>query len=240
MESGDLDSSTSAYNQAFSNHEKMITSTVYTCTCRQTQRHMSTDATVVIRQKSIESTCQQMLRDLSIDVTDRNARVLCFGKTDSACRQIGPYGLPQDEDTWTKDQIAKGTLNWSALNMMQCAVHPKEYSRVSTCTSAKEMWDKLELIYEGASEVRESKSAQQEGSESETSTDSENDEMAMLTRQFKKFLKFKRRGSGNSKPFQKGTNRFDSSNKKYDVVCYECKKQGHMRRVPRAQEETEK
>ncbi|MQL72461.1 hypothetical protein Taro_004793 [Colocasia esculenta] len=53
--------------------------------------------------------------------------------------------------------------------------------------------------------------------------------MAMLTRQFKKFLKFKRRGSGNSKPFQKGTNRFDTSNKKSDVVCYEYKKQGHMR-----------
>ncbi|MQM23894.1 hypothetical protein Taro_056964, partial [Colocasia esculenta] len=65
--------------------------------------------------------------------------------------------LKRDEDTRTKDQIAKGTLNWSALNMMQCAVHPKEYSRVSTCTSAKEMWDKLELIYEGTSEVRESK-----------------------------------------------------------------------------------
>ncbi|MQL76440.1 hypothetical protein Taro_008828 [Colocasia esculenta] len=257
----------------------------------------------------------------------------------------GAYILPQDEDTWSKDQIAKGTLNWSALNMMQCTVHPKEHSRVSTCTSAKEMWDKLELIYEGTSEVRESKvsmlvsdyemfkmnhdetfsdmfarfmvlinglkglkkeysesdlvrkilrslpsswntkvtviedsknlstmkvdeligslmtyelnvkrketeenprksiaskasnkvssdskkSAQQEGSESETSTDNENDEMAMLTRQFKMFLKFKRRGSGNSKPFQKGTNRFDTSNKKSDVVCYECKKQGHMR-----------
>ncbi|MQL74273.1 hypothetical protein Taro_006630 [Colocasia esculenta] len=52
-----------------------------------------------------------------------------------------------------KDQIAKGTLNWSALNLMQCVVHPKEYSRVSTCTSAKEMWDKLELIYEGTSEL---------------------------------------------------------------------------------------
>ncbi|MQM04281.1 hypothetical protein Taro_037079 [Colocasia esculenta] len=250
--------------------------------------------------------------------------------------RTGPYELPQDEDTWTKDQIAKGTLNWSALNMMQCAVHPKEYSRVSTCTSAKEMWDKLELIYEGTSEVRESKvsmlvseyemfkmnhdetisdmfarfmvlinglkglkkeysdselvrkilrslpsswntkvtviedsknlstmkvdelnvkrketeenprksialkaskkvssnskrSTQQEGIESESSSDSENDEMAMLTRQFKKFLKFKKRGSGNSKPFQKSTNRFDSINKKSDVVCYECKKQGHMR-----------
>ena len=62
---------TNAYNQAFSNHEKMITSTVYTCTCRQTQRHMSTDATVMIRQKSAKfrkrapvdrysETCRQM------------------------------------------------------------------------------------------------------------------------------------------------------------------------------------
>ncbi|MQM04389.1 hypothetical protein Taro_037185 [Colocasia esculenta] len=253
--------------------------------------------------------------------------------------------MPQDEDTWTKDQIAKGTLNWSALNMMQCAVHPKEYSRVSTCTSSKEMWDKLELIYEGTSEVRESKVSMlvseyemfkmnnnetisdmfasfmiiinglkglkkeysesdlvrkilrslpsswntkatviedskdlskmkvdeligslmtyelnvkrketdenprkslalkasrksssaskkeisQESDVTESSSESENDEMAMLTRQFKKFLKYKRRGKGNSKPFQKKdfANKFDS-NKKSEIVCYECKKQGHM------------
>ncbi|MQM11648.1 hypothetical protein Taro_044557 [Colocasia esculenta] len=258
----------------------------------------------------------------------------------------GAYTLPEDKDTRTKDQIAKGTINCSALNVMQCTVHPKEYSRVSMCTSAKEMWDKLELIYEGTSQVRESKvsmlvseyemfkmnnnetisdmfarfmliinvlkglkkeysesdlvrkilrsllsswntkatiiedskdlstkkldeligslmtyeinvkrketeekpkksialkaskknssgskkDAQQESDEPETSSDSESDEMTMLTRQFKKFLKFKMSGSGNSKPFQKKDflNKSDSY-KKSDVVCYECKKQGHMR-----------
>ncbi|MQM22472.1 hypothetical protein Taro_055524 [Colocasia esculenta] len=258
----------------------------------------------------------------------------------------GAYVLPEDEDTWTKDQIKKGTLNWSALNMMQCTVHPKEYSRVSTCSSAKEMWDKLELIYEGTSEVRETKASmlvseyemfkmkndetildmfarfmliinclkglkkeysnsdivrkilwslpsswnikatviedskdlskmkldeligslmtyeinvkkketeenprksialkasnknsssskkdvQQESDDNEMSSDSENDEMAMLTRQFKKFHKFKRKGSDNSKSFQKKdfSNKFES-NKKSDIVCYERKKQGHMR-----------
>ncbi|MQL95692.1 hypothetical protein Taro_028362 [Colocasia esculenta] len=64
----------------------------------------------------------------------------------------GAYELPADEDTWTHEQIRKGTLNSSTLNMMQCAVHPKEYSRVSTCKSTKEMRDKLELINEGTSE----------------------------------------------------------------------------------------
>ncbi|MQL82237.1 hypothetical protein Taro_014701 [Colocasia esculenta] len=54
--------------------------------------------------------------------------------------------------------------------------------------------------------------------------------MAILTRRFKKFLKFKRRVSGNSKPFQKKdfANKFET-NKKSEIVCYECKKQGHMR-----------
>ncbi|MQL90267.1 hypothetical protein Taro_022854 [Colocasia esculenta] len=259
----------------------------------------------------------------------------------------GPYELPADEDTWTREQICSGTLNWSALNMMQCTVHPKEYSRVSTCKSAKEMWDKLELIYEGTSEVRKTKAsilvseyemfrmkndetisdmfarfmliinglkglkkeysesdlvrkilrslpsswhtkatviedykdlstmkldeligslmtyeinlkrketevnprksitlkasnkssssskkeAQKESDESESSSDSENDEMAMLTRQFKKFLKFKKKGSGNFKTFQKKdfSNKFDSNKKSDMIVCYECKKPGHMR-----------
>ncbi|MQL72243.1 hypothetical protein Taro_004596 [Colocasia esculenta] len=67
----------------------------------------------------------------------------------------GPAELLEDEDLWTKEQIKKSTPSWSAMNMMQCAIHPKEYSRVSSCKSAKEMWDKLQLIYEGTSEVRE-------------------------------------------------------------------------------------
>jgi gag-polypeptide of LTR copia-type/Zinc knuckle len=71
----------------------------------------------------------------------------------------GPAQLPEEEDTWTREQIKKDTLNWSALNMMQCAIHPKEFSRVSSCKSAKEMWDKLQLIYEGTSEVRETKAS---------------------------------------------------------------------------------
>ena len=43
------------------------------------------------------------------------------------------------------------------MNIMQCALHPTEFSRVSSCTTAKEMWDKLQVIYEGTSEVRETK-----------------------------------------------------------------------------------
>ena len=40
---------------------------------------------------------------------------------------------------------------------MQCALYPMEFSRVFSCATAKEMWDKLQVIYEGTSEVRETK-----------------------------------------------------------------------------------
>ena len=43
------------------------------------------------------------------------------------------------------------------MNIMQCAIDPYEFSRVSMCSSAKEMWDNLKLIYEGTSEVKATK-----------------------------------------------------------------------------------
>jgi len=71
--------------------------------------------------------------------------------------EVGPYENQGEEETWTREQIRRATLNYSAMNMIQCAVHPKEYSRISMCKSAKEMWDKLELLYEGTSQVKETK-----------------------------------------------------------------------------------
>ena len=43
------------------------------------------------------------------------------------------------------------------MNILQCAIHPMEFSRIFTFRSVKEMWDKLELIYEETSEVKETK-----------------------------------------------------------------------------------
>ncbi|GAV88614.1 UBN2 domain-containing protein, partial [Cephalotus follicularis] len=37
------------------------------------------------------------------------------------------------------------------------AVGPNEFNRISSCDSAKEMWDLLEVTYEGTNQVKESK-----------------------------------------------------------------------------------
>ncbi|VFQ85238.1 unnamed protein product [Cuscuta campestris] len=44
-----------------------------------------------------------------------------------------------------------------AINMLYCAVNPDDYRKISYCTTAKEMWDKLEVTYEGTDQVREAK-----------------------------------------------------------------------------------
>ena len=69
----------------------------------------------------------------------------------------GPFQLPDDESTWNREQIRQSVINYSTMNIMQCAIHLNEFSKISTYKSAKEMWDKLELIYEGTFEVKETK-----------------------------------------------------------------------------------
>jgi hypothetical protein len=41
--------------------------------------------------------------------------------------------------------------------MLYCALDANEFNRIFTCESAKEMWDKLGVTYEGTNQVKESK-----------------------------------------------------------------------------------
>ena len=43
------------------------------------------------------------------------------------------------------------------MNTLICALSSEEFNRVSTCKTAKEMWDKLKVTHEGTSQVKETK-----------------------------------------------------------------------------------
>ncbi|GKV06891.1 hypothetical protein SLEP1_g18710 [Rubroshorea leprosula] len=57
----------------------------------------------------------------------------------------------------TMKDLEKIMINNKAISMLQCALNPTEYHRVSGCDTAKEMWDMLEVTNEGTSQVKESK-----------------------------------------------------------------------------------
>ncbi|KAL4285376.1 hypothetical protein GQ457_16G007040 [Hibiscus cannabinus] len=50
---------------------------------------------------------------------------------------------------WSVNDRKKMELNCKALHILFCALGPDVYVKVSSCGSAKEVWDKLEVIHEG-------------------------------------------------------------------------------------------
>ncbi|XLT31973.1 hypothetical protein HN873_063265, partial [Arachis hypogaea] len=51
----------------------------------------------------------------------------------------------------------KMELNAKAINLLNCAISFEEYRRVSRCTTAKEIWDKLLVTHEGTTIVKKTR-----------------------------------------------------------------------------------
>lgn len=63
--------------------------------------------------------------------------------------------VPKEE--WTDREWDEFNYNAKALNALYCAISLDEFKRVSTCTTAKEVWDIFEVTHEGTSAVKLSK-----------------------------------------------------------------------------------
>ena len=66
---------------------------------------------------------------------------------------------PKIRSEWTEAEIKKVQVKYKAINTLHCAMNPTEFNRISTCKTAKEIWDKLKVTHEGTSQVKESKIA---------------------------------------------------------------------------------
>ncbi|KAL4384623.1 hypothetical protein GQ457_15G012770 [Hibiscus cannabinus] len=62
-----------------------------------------------------------------------------------------------DKPPFFNGQGKKMELNYKALHIIFCALGPDVYAKVSSCESAKEVWDNLEVIHEGTNDVKETK-----------------------------------------------------------------------------------
>ena len=63
------------------------------------------------------------------------------------------------QNEWTKVEVKKVQVNFKAINTVRCTLNPTKFNRILTCKTAKEIWDKLKVTYEGTSQVKESKIA---------------------------------------------------------------------------------
>ena len=60
--------------------------------------------------------------------------------------------IPSSE--WTEAECKKVKFDWIAKNIITSALSCDEFFRVSQCSSAKEMWDILEVTHEGTNDVK--------------------------------------------------------------------------------------
>ncbi|VFQ66065.1 unnamed protein product [Cuscuta campestris] len=72
-------------------------------------------------------------------------------------KKVGETTVHKTEDEYDERDIKKIENNAKAINIIYCAVNPDDYRKISCCSTAKEMWDKLEVTYEGTDQVREAK-----------------------------------------------------------------------------------
>ncbi|XP_016440797.1 uncharacterized protein LOC107766514 [Nicotiana tabacum] len=64
---------------------------------------------------------------------------------------------PLDLDDYTDEQAVVITVNAKAKNQLYNAIGGEEYEKISSCETAKEMWDKLEVTYKGTNKVKKTR-----------------------------------------------------------------------------------
>ena len=64
---------------------------------------------------------------------------------------------PKLQNEWTEVEVKKVQINFKVINTIHCALNPTEFSRISTCKSTKEIWEKFKVTHKGTMQVKESK-----------------------------------------------------------------------------------
>ncbi|KAL4312255.1 hypothetical protein GQ457_01G023590 [Hibiscus cannabinus] len=72
-------------------------------------------------------------------------------------KRDGDRLVPKVKMEMTDDDRRRMQVNDKSLHMLFCALGPDMYSKMSSYTSAKEVWDTLETTYEGTNDVKETK-----------------------------------------------------------------------------------
>ncbi|VFQ59807.1 unnamed protein product [Cuscuta campestris] len=72
-------------------------------------------------------------------------------------KNVGKITVPKTKDEYDAKEIKKIKNNAKAMNILYCAVNPDDYQNISCSSTAKEIWDKLEITYVVMDQVREAK-----------------------------------------------------------------------------------
>ncbi|GAV67461.1 zf-CCHC domain-containing protein/UBN2 domain-containing protein [Cephalotus follicularis] len=136
-------------------------------------------------------------------------------------------------------------MNAKAKHIIIRAINSSEFNRVSSCNSAKEMWDRLKVTYEGTNQVKDAKISMLVYDSELFSMNEDEDIKSMFTKftNIINALQSLDKTYSNSELVRKilsqqkeiwwktkqEFHQEGESSKKEEVVCYECNKPGHYK-----------
>ncbi|KAH9801429.1 hypothetical protein KPL71_001026 [Citrus sinensis] len=135
--------------------------------------------------------------------------------------------IPKPSREWNEFEKRKAFLNSKAMNALFCALDKKEFHRVSSCESANEIWHKLEVVYEGTNQVKESKISRTAIEEAKDLNVLPIDDLIGSLISYEKDLIQKILQKNNEQRKFRGYK--NKKEKNEPITCYECKKPGHIR-----------
>ncbi|GAV58732.1 DUF4219 domain-containing protein/UBN2 domain-containing protein [Cephalotus follicularis] len=65
--------------------------------------------------------------------------------------------IPKSRNTYDDNDRRRVQINAKAKHIIICAINSNDFNKILSCISAKEMWDRLEVTYEGINQVKEAK-----------------------------------------------------------------------------------
>ena len=65
--------------------------------------------------------------------------------------------VEKTKDQYTQEDFGKHSKNYKAMHILYYGLNADEYNRICACETAKQIWDKLVVTYEGMRQVRETK-----------------------------------------------------------------------------------
>ena len=83
--------------------------------------------------------------------------VVCNGPFIPLIKNEVEEDIPKPSWEWNELEKRKASLNSKTMNALFCALDKKEFHRLSNCESANKLLHKLEVVYKGTNQVKESK-----------------------------------------------------------------------------------
>ncbi|GAV57119.1 UBN2 domain-containing protein, partial [Cephalotus follicularis] len=65
--------------------------------------------------------------------------------------------IPKPRNLYDDNHRKRVQINAKAKHIIICTINSNDFNRISSCISAKKMWDRLEVTYEGTNQVKEVK-----------------------------------------------------------------------------------